>query len=309
MTANTILEAVGHTPLIRLQRMAGPEDSQVLVKYEGVNIGGSIKTRTALHMIERAEEKGLIGPDTLLVEPTSGNQGIGIALVGAVKGYRVVIIMPDSVSEERRRLVSQYGAEVILVHDEGDIGDCIDRCMSLAMEMAAKDSRVFIPQQFVNPDNPDVHRKFTAQEILEQAEGPIDGFCSGVGTGGTLSGIGEVLRGRYPDIEIWAVEPENAAILSGGSIGTHLQMGIGDGLIPDNLNTSIYSEVCVVSDEEALGTARRLASQEGILCGISSGSNVAAALRLAKKLGRGKRVVTVLPDTGERYFSTPLFED
>ncbi|MCI9414101.1 MAG: cysteine synthase A [Clostridiales bacterium] len=309
MTANTILEAVGHTPLIRLQRMAGPEDAQVLVKYEGVNIGGSIKTRTALHMIERAEEKGLIGPDTLLVEPTSGNQGIGIALVGAVKGYRVVIIMPDSVSEERRRLVSQYGAEVILVHDEGDIGDCIDRCMSLAMEMAAKDSRVFIPQQFVNPDNPDVHRKFTAQEILEQAEGPIDGFCSGVGTGGTLSGIGEVLRGRYPDIEIWAVEPENAAILSGGSIGTHLQMGIGDGLIPDNLNTSIYSEVCVVSDEEALGTARRLASQEGILCGISSGSNVAAALRLAKKLGRGKRVVTVLPDTGERYFSTPLFED
>ncbi len=306
MTANTILEAVGHTPLIRLQRMAGPEDAQVLVKYEGVNIGGSIKTRTALHMIERAEEKGLIGPDTLLVEPTSGNQGIGIALVGAVKGYRVVIIMPDSVSEERRRLVSQYGAEVILVHDEGD---CIDRCMSLAMEMAAKDSRVFIPQQFVNPDNPDVHRKFTAQEILEQAEGPIDGFCSGVGTGGTLSGIGEVLRGRYPDIEIWAVEPENAAILSGGSIGTHLQMGIGDGLIPDNLNTSIYSEVCVVSDEEALGTARRLASQEGILCGISSGSNVAAALRLAKKLGRGKRVVTVLPDTGERYFSTPLFED
>lgn len=309
MTANTILEAVGHTPLIRLQRMAGPEDAQVLVKYEGVNIGGSIKTRTALHMIERAEEKGLIGPDTLLVEPTSGNQGIGIALVGAVKGYRVVIIMPDSVSEERRRLASQYGAEVILVHDEGDIGDCIDRCMSLAMEMAAKDSRVFIPQQFVNPDNPDVHRKFTAQEILEQAEGPIDGFCSGVGTGGTLSGIGEVLRGRYPDIEIWAVEPENAAILSGGSIGTHLQMGIGDGLIPDNLNTSIYSEVCVVSDEEALGTARRLASQEGILCGISSGSNVAAALRLAKKLGRGKRVVTVLPDTGERYFSTPLFED
>lgn len=309
MTANTILEAVGHTPLIRLQRMAGPEDAQVLVKYEGVNIGGSIKTRTALHMIERAEEKGLIGPDTLLVEPTSGNQGIGIALVGAVKGYRVVIIMPDSVSEERRRLVSQYGAEVILVHDEGDIGDCIDRCMSLAMEMAAKDSRVFIPQQFVNPDNPDVHRKFTAQEILEQAEGPIDGFCSGVGTGGTLSGIGEVLRGRYPDIEIWAVEPENAAILSGGSIGTHLQMGIGDGLIPDNLNTSIYSEVCVISDEEALGTARRLASQEGILCGISSGSNVAAALRLAKKLGRGKRVVTVLPDTGERYFSTPLFED
>ncbi len=304
---STILEAVGHTPLIRLNHLTGPQDAEVLVKFEGVNIGGSIKTRTALYMIACAEEKGLIGPETRIVEPTSGNQGIGLALVGAVKGYPVTIIMPDSVSEERRYLVSQYGAQVILVHDDGDIGACIARCMELAQEMAQKDPRVFIPQQFVNPDNPEVHRRFTAREILEEAEGPIDGFCSGVGTGGTISGIGEVLREQNPGMTIWAVEPENAAILSGGSVGTHLQMGIGDGLIPANLNTAIYDEVCVVTDEEALGTARKLAAREGILCGISSGSNVAAALRLARRLGAGKRVVTVLPDTGERYFSTPLF--
>ena len=304
---STILEAVGHTPLIRLNHLTGPQDAEVLVKFEGVNIGGSIKTRTALYMIAFAEEKGLIGPETRIVEPTSGNQGIGLALVGAVKGYPVTIIMPDSVSEERRYLVSQYGAQVILVHDDGDIGACIARCMELAQEMAQKDPRVFIPQQFVNPDNPEVHRRFTAREILEEAEGPIDGFCSGVGTGGTISGIGEVLREQNPGMTIWAVEPENAAILSGGSVGTHLQMGIGDGLIPANLNTAIYDEVCVVTDEEALGTARKLAAREGILCGISSGSNVAAALRLARRLGAGKRVVTVLPDTGERYFSTPLF--
>ena len=304
---STILEAVGHTPLIRLNHLTGPQDAEVLVKFEGVNIGGSIKTRTALYMIACAENKGLIGPETRIVEPTSGNQGIGLALVGAVKGYPVTIIMPDSVSEERRYLVSQYGAQVILVHDDGDIGACIARCMELAQEMAQKDPRVFIPQQFVNPDNPEVHRRFTAREILEEAEGPIDGFCSGVGTGGTISGIGEVLREQNPGMTIWAVEPENAAILSGGSVGTHLQMGIGDGLIPANLNTAIYDEVCVVTDEEALGTARKLAAREGILCGISSGSNVAAALRLARRLGAGKRVVTVLPDTGERYFSTPLF--
>lgn len=260
-------------------------------------------------MIDRAAQKGLIRPDTILVEPTSGNQGIGIALVGAVRGYRVKIIMPDSVSVERRLLVSHYGAEVILIHDDGDIGACIEACRNTALRMAAEDPRVFIPEQFSNPDNPAVHREHTALEILEQADGPIHGFCSGVGTGGTISGIGEVLKAKNPDIVIWAVEPENAAILSGGSIGTHLQMGIGDGLIPENLNTSIYSDICVVTDREALDTAKALAAREGILCGISSGSNVAAAVKMAKRLGRGKRVVTVLPDTGERYFSTPLFQD
>ena len=309
MICNTILDAIGGTPLIRLNTMTGPDDAEILVKYEGLNVGGSIKTRTAFNMIDRAAEKGRIGPDTILVEPTSGNQGVGIALVGAVRGYKVKIVMPDSVSVERRKLIAHYGAEVILVHDDGDIGACIAECMQTALRMAAEDPRVFIPQQFTNPDNPAVHREHTALEILEQVDGPIHGFCSGVGTGGTITGIGEVLQAANPDIVIWAVEPENAAILSGGSIGTHLQMGIGDGLIPENLNTAIYSDICVVTDQEALDTAKALAAREGILCGISSGSNVAAAMKLAKKLGRGKRVVTVLPDTGERYFSTPLFEE
>lgn len=307
MVYDNILEAIGHTPLVRLNHMTGPEDAQILVKYEAVNIGGSIKTRTAFNMLNEAEKKGLIGPNTLIVEPTSGNQGIGIALVGAVRGYRVCIIMPDSVSEERRKLVTQYGAEVVLIHDDGDIGACIEECMNTALRMSKEDPNVFIPQQFTNADNPAVHRNHTALEILEDFDGCIDGFCSGVGTGGTITGIGGTLQQRFPSIEIWAVEPENAAILSGGSVGTHLQMGIGDGLIPQNLNTSIYSEVCVITDEEALGTARELASKEGLICGISSGSNVAAALKLARKLGVGKTVVTVLPDTGERYFSTPLF--
>ena len=308
MIYNDILEAIGHTPLIKLNNMTSPEDATILVKYEGINIGGSIKTRTAFNMLNEAEKKGLITKDTIIVEPTSGNQGIGIALVGAVRGYKVKIIMPDSVSEERRKLVNQYGAEVILVHDDGDIGACIEECMNTAVRMAEADKNVFIPQQFTNPDNPEVHRKHTALEIIEDVDGSIDGFCSGVGTGGTISGIGEVLKEKYPDIEIWAVEPQDAAILSGGSIGTHLQMGIGDGLIPDNLNTEIYSDVCIITDDEALGTAKALAKKEGIICGISSGSNVAAAIKLAKKLGCGKTVVTVLPDTGERYFSTPLFE-
>lgn len=305
---HNVLEAIGHTPMIRLNKMVDEDSAEILVKYEGVNIGGSIKTRTAYNMLLEAEKAGVIKEDSIIVEPTSGNQGIGIALVGAVKGYQVKIIMPDSVSEERRKLVQQYGAEVILIHDDGDIGKCIDECLQMALRMEKEDPRVFVPQQFSNPDNPLVHKYHTAVEILEQVGGPVHGFCSGVGTGGTLSGIGEVLKNQYPDITIWAVEPEHAAILSGGSIGTHLQMGIGDGLIPDNLNKEIYEDIYVVTDEEALETSKRLAREEGLLCGISSGSNVAAALKLAKKLGPGKTVVTILPDTGERYFSTVLFE-
>ena len=309
MVYDTILEAVGRTPMVRLHRLPDPEGAQVLVKFEGLNVGGSIKTRTALQMIENAEREGKIGPGTVIVEPTSGNQGIGLALIGAVKGYRTVIIMPDSVSEERRKLVRHYGAEVILIHDAGNIGACIEECLQTAMRMQAEDPRVFVPQQFSNPGNLEAHRLHTAAEILEQVDGPIDGFCSGVGTGGTISAIGEALRARNPGMEIWAVEPENAAILSGGSVGTHLQMGIGDGVIPEILNRAIYDEICIVTDEEAIGTAKRLAREEGLMCGISSGTNVAAALKLAKKLGRGKTVVTVLPDTAERYFSTPLFDD
>ena len=309
MVCNNILEAMGNTPVIRLQHMTGADDAEVLVKFEGLNVGGSIKTRTAFNMILDAEKKGLINSDTVIVEPTSGNQGIGLALVGAVRGYKVKIIMPDSVSEERRKLVRHYGAEIILVHDAGNIGACIEECLEIAMKMKAENPNVFVPQQFENPANPAVQRSQTAREILEQVNAPIHGFCSGIGTGGTITGIGEVLKEKNPDMTIWAVEPENAAILSGGSIGTHVQMGIGDGIIPEILNCDIFDDVCIVKDDEALQTSRDLASKEGIMCGISSGTNVAAALRLAKKLGKGKTVVTVLPDTAERYFSTPLFDE
>ena len=300
---------MGNTPLIRLERMVEEGSAQILVKFEGLNVGGSIKTRTAYNMIRDAEEKGLIKEDTIIVEPTSGNQGIGLALVGAVRGYKTRIIMPDSVSEERRKLMRHYGAEVVLIHDAGNIGECIEECLNTALKMAEEDPRVFVPQQFENPANPAVHRSRTAIEILEQADCTIDGFCSGIGTGGTITGIGEVLKEKNPEMEIWAVEPEHAAILSGGSIGTHIQMGIGDGVIPAILNTEIYDDICIVTDEEALQTSKDLAAKEGIMCGISSGTNVAAALKLAKKLGKGKTVVTVLPDTAERYFSTPLFEE
>ncbi len=309
MIYNNILEAMGHTPMVKLQRMVDENCADIYVKFEGINVGGSIKTRTAYEMILAAEKEGLIKEDTIIVEPTSGNQGIGLALVGAVRGYHTVIIMPDSVSEERRKLVRHYGADVKLIHDAGDIGACIDECLQTALRMQEKDPRVFVPQQFANINNVKAHKNHTALEIMEQVAGQIDGFCSGIGTGGTITGIGESLRAQYPGIEIWAVEPENAAILAGGTIGTHLQMGIGDGIIPDILNQNIYDNIYVISDSEALDTAKRLAREEGLMCGISSGTNVAAALKLAKKLGPGKTVVTVLPDTAERYFSTPLFEE
>lgn len=309
MVYQNILDAMGNTPMIQLNHMVPEGAARILVKFEGLNVGGSIKTRTAYNMICDAEEKGVIDQDTIIVEPTSGNQGIGLALVGAVKGYRTIIIMPDSVSEERRKLINHYGAELILIHDDNNIGECIDECLQTAMRMAEEDPNVFVPQQFINPANPQVHRSHTGQEVLEQVDGPIHGFCSGIGTGGTITGIGETLKSANPDIEIWAVEPEHAAILSGGSIGSHLQMGIGDGVIPDILNQNIYQDIYIVKDEEAIRTAQELASKEGIMCGISSGTNVAAAIQLAKKLGEGKTVVTVLPDTAERYFSTPLFEE
>lgn len=308
MIYNNILEAMGQTPMIKLQHLTDSACAQILVKFEGLNVGGSIKTRTAYNMICDAEKKGLINKNTIIVEPTSGNQGIGLALVGAVRGYKTKIIMPDSVSEERRKLVKHYGAEVILVHDDGNIGECIERCLSIAMQMKADDSNVFVPQQFENPANTAIQKFQTGVEILNQVNGPIHGFCSGIGTGGTITGIGEALKERNPDITIWSVEPENAAILSGGSIGTHLQMGIGDGIIPAILNVDIYDDICIIKDEEAIEISKKLASKEGIMCGISSGTNVAAAIKLARKLGPGKTVVTILPDTAERYFSTPLFD-
>ena len=272
MVYNNILEAVGNTPLIRLNHMTGSDDAEILVKFEAMNAGGSIKTRTALHMIETAEEKGLIQPGkTTIVEPTSGNQGIGLALIGAVKGYRTIIIMPDSVSEERRKLVSHYGAEVKLIHDAGNIGDCIEECLQTALKMAKEDPDVYVPQQFENEANSEIHREQTGKEILEQAARPIHGFCSGIGTGGTITGI-------------------------------------GDGVIPAILNQNIYNRIEIVTDEEALETAKELAAKEGLMCGISGGTNVAVAKRMARELGKGKTVVTVLADTAERYFSTPLFD-
>jgi len=309
MIYQNILDAMGHTPMVQLNHMVPEGAARILVKYEGLNVGGSIKTRVAYNMIRAAIAEGKLTHDSIIVEPTSGNQGIGLALIGAVMGYQVRIIMPDSVSVERRKLMRHYGAEVVLVHDAGNIGACIDECLQLALKMEREDPRVFVPQQFSNPANPMIHRHQTGLEILEQVGGPIDGFCSGIGTGGTITGIGETLKALNPHMTIWAVEPANAAILAGGTVGTHLQMGIGDGLIPEILNQNIYEDIYIVSDEEALETAQRLAREEGLMCGISSGTNVAAAIQLAKKLGPGKTVVTVLPDTAERYFSTPLFEE
>lgn len=310
MIYNNILEAVGNTPLIKLNHIVPEGAAEIFVKNEGLDVGGSIKTRTALNMIEHAERDGKLNKDSIIVEPTSGNQGIGLALIGAVKGYRTIIIMPDSVSRERSLLVKHYGAEVILIHDDGDIGKAIDECRIKAEEIAASDPKVFIPQQFENPANTEAQYAYTAKELLEAMEGRrIDGFCSGIGTGGTITGIGHALKEANPSTVIWAAEPENAAILSGGSIGTHVQMGIGDGLIPGILDTKVYDDICIITDEEAINTSRELTRKEGMMCGISSGTNVACAIKLARKLGPGKTVVTVLPDTAERYFSTPLFEE
>ncbi len=309
MVYENILKAAGNTPLIQLQHMTGEEDARILVKFEAVNVGASIKTRTALGMIEAAEKEGKINKDTVIVEPTSGNQGIGLALIGAVKGYRTIIIMPDSVSEERRKLVKQYGAEVRLIHDAGNIGDCIQECLETALRMARENPHVFVPQQFENKNNVRVHYEWTGREILDQADCRIDGFCSGIGTGGTITGVGKALKEANPDTLIWAVEPEHAAILSGKEIGTHVQMGIGDGLIPKILDQEIYDDITIVTDEEAIRTARELAAKEGLMCGISSGTNVVGKGRMATKRGKEKTFVTILPDTEERSFSTPLLEE
>ena len=309
MIYQNILDAMGHTPMVQLNHMVPEGAARILVKYEGLNVGGSIKTRVAYNMIMEAIKAGKINKDTIIVEPTSGNQGIGLSLIGAVLGYKVRIIMPDSVSVERQKLMRHYGADVVLIHDKGNIGDAIEECLHTALRMQREEPNVFVPQQFTNPANPMIHRHQTGLEILEQVGGPIDGFCSGIGTGGTITGIGETLKALNPDMTIWAGEPEHAAILAGGTIGSHLQMGIGDGVIPEILNQNIYEDIYIVTDEEAIQTARDLARKEGLMCGISSGTNVAAAIALAKKLGPGKTVVTILPDTAERYFSTPLFDE
>ena len=310
MIYNNVLEAVGHTPMIRLNRMTGEDCAQVLVKYEGLNIGGSIKTRTAYNMILEAEKQGVLDQDSIIVEPTSGNQGIGLALVGAVRGYRTVIIMPDSVSEERGKLMEHYGAEVKLVHDDGNIGECIEECLKTALEMQREDPHVFVPQQFANPANPMAHRHHTALEILEQVSGPIHGFCSGVGTGGTITGVGEYLKDKKASVQAIAVEPASSPVLSEGKSGAHKIQGIGAGFVPDVLNTKIYDEIVKVENEAAFETGKLIAKEEGILVGISSGAALWAGIEEAKKPeNKGKTIVVLLPDSGDRYYSTPLFTE
>ena len=306
MKYDSILSAIGNTPLIKLNRIVDEDMADVYVKFEGVNIGGSIKTRTAYRMILVAKEKNLINKDTTIVEATSGNQGIGLALIGAVEGLKVLIIMPDSVSIERRKIIEQYGAKIELVHDCGDIGECIKKCKDIAISYSKLEG-YYMPGQFENLANVEA-QKNVGQEIIDDL-GVVDGFCSGVGTGGTITGVGSILKKHNPNITIWAIEPKEAAILSGNKkISSHLQMGIGDGIIPKILDQSIYERIILTEDKKAIETAKELANKEGILAGISSGANVFVALKLAKKLGKGKKVVTILPDTGERYYSTPLFD-
>jgi cysteine synthase A len=308
MIHKNVLEVIGKTPLVQLQRVGQHTGCRLLAKLEYLNPGGSVKSRTAYAMVKGAMERGIINSDSILVEVTSGNQGIGIAMVGAVLGLKVRIIMPEVMSKERQMLMWSYGAEIVLTPAGKDIGDAIRIAIDAAREMAAKDPHVYWVNQFSNPDNPGVHLRTTAQEILTDVDGPIDAFVSGVGTGGTITGVGHALKTRFPQCRIVAAEPENAAILSGGKVGHHIQQGIGDGLIPDVLDRSVIDQAIIVTDYDALCTARLLAKNEGMFTGVSSGTNVFAAIRLAEEMGPGKTIVMLLPDGGERYLSTGLVE-
>jgi cysteine synthase A len=303
--ADTVLELIGRTPVVRLQRMPAPGSATVWAKLERANPGGSVKDRIGLSMIEAAERDGLLKPGGMIVEPTSGNTGIGLAMVAAVKGYRLLLTMPETMSVERRTLLTAYGAEIVLTPGPGGMKGAIAK----AEELVRENPGSFMPQQFKNPANPKVHRRTTAVEILQQVDGPIHTFVAGVGTGGTLTGVGEVLKERYPAVQIVAVEPAGSPVLSGGQPGPHKIQGIGAGFVPDVLNMEVVDEVIAVTHEEALETARRLAREEGLLVGISSGAAAFAALRVAERLGDGKAVVVILPDTGERYLSTDLFSN
>ena len=300
---DNVLDAVGNTPMVRLRRLVPPGSASVFVKLENLILGGSIKTRTALGMIEAAEQEGRLGPDSILVEATSGNQGIAIALIAAVKGYRARIVMPEGMSVERRRLIELYGAEVVLTPAGADMLETFETCIKTARRMAEEDPNVVALEQFENPANPQIHYRTTGPEILEQMQGRVDAFVAGVGTGGTVTGVGCFLREHVPDVRIVAVEPTNAPAATGGPVTTHRQQGIGDGFIPGNCDLSVVSDWITVTDEDAVDTCRRLAREEGLAVGITSGSNVCAALQVAAELGEGKRVATVLPDTIERYWS------
>ena len=301
--ANNITELIGSTPLVRLNHLVGEDDAAILLKLESFNPGSSIKDRIALNMILTAEKEGCLNAGDTIIEPTSGNTGIGLAMVAAAKGYQMVLVMPETMSLERRNLMKAYGAQVVLSPG----GEGMQGAVAKAEELAAERG-YFLPQQFTNLANPEAHRLTTAQEILTQTAGKIDAFVAGVGTGGTVTGIGEVLKKELKEVKIIAVEPKDSAILSGGKVGTHKIQGIGAGFVPEVLNTEILDQIIPISNEKALETARRLASEEGILAGISSGAAVAGALQVAKDLGKGKTIVVIAPDTGERYLSTELFK-
>ncbi|MFC1855259.1 cysteine synthase A [Thermodesulfobacteriota bacterium] len=301
---NNILELIAGTPLIKLNRVAPKDGATVYAKMEYFNPGGSVKDRICHSMITDAEKKGLLNKNSVIVEPTSGNTGIGLALVCAVKGYKLILTMPDSMSLERRNLLKAYGAELVLTPGAGGMKGAIEKASS----MVEANVNYFMPQQFKNPANPEIHRTTTGPEIIDQVAGKVDCFVSGVGTGGTLTGAGEVLKKKFPSIKIVAVEPESSPVLSGGSPGPHKIQGIGAGFIPEVLDTDIIDEIVKVTNEEAAETARRLAKEEGLLVGISSGAACFAALTMAKKMNKGATIVVILPDTGERYLSTGLFE-
>ncbi len=300
---NNILETIGRTPLVRLNRIPGPGTAEVLAKVESLNPGGSVKDRVALAMIEDAERKGELQADSTIIEPTSGNTGIGLAMVCAVKGYNCILTMPETMSLERIYILKAYGAEVILTSG----GQGMKGAIKKAEEIHKKTPRSFMPQQFKHLANPKVHRETTAREILAQTKGSLDAFVAGVGTGGTITGVGEILKKHSAGIKIIAVEPETSAVLSGKEHGAHKIQGIGAGFIPDILNRDVIDEIITVSDRDAYEAAKLLAVKEGLFCGPSSGAALVAALKVAKVLGVGKRVVTVFPDTGERYFSTTQY--
>ncbi len=298
-----VLSMIGNTPLVKINRMTGPDDAEIWAKLEGFNPGGSVKDRIALAMVETAERDGKLKPGGTIIEPTSGNTGIGLAMVAAVKGYKLILTMPETMSMERRQLLQAYGAELVLTEGKRGMKGAVDR----ATEISADNQSYFMPQQFENRANPEVHMKTTAVEILHDLGCVPDGFVAGVGTGGTITGVGMVFREKKQDVWIAAIEPAASPVLSGGNAGPHKIAGIGAGFVPGVLNTKIYDEVITVADSDAAETARAMAIKEGILPGISSGAAIWGALKVAKKLGRGKKIVVIIPDRGERYLSTGLF--
>jgi len=303
MIHDNILKTIGDTPHVRLNNLTGSEDAEVIAKIEAFNPGSSVKDRIALYMIEEAEREQLLDKDSIIVEPTSGNTGIGLAMVASVKGYKLKLTMPESMSVERRKILQAYGAELILTEAAKGMKGAIEK----AEELASEDDHVFIPQQFKNQANVKAHRETTALEIIREV-GSFDAFVAGVGTGGTITGVATLLKEKLPEAKFIAVEPVDSPVLSGGDPGPHKIQGIGAGFIPDILDTGIIDEVIKVSNEDAFKTSEQLAKEEGILAGISSGANTWAALKVAKIMGKGKKVVVILPDTGERYLSTPLYE-